>query len=107
MSGAPAALSALAARAIWPGEDTFGISTASGPAAATAFMSASPHGVSRPLMRATTSRPPKPPARDRLRHLRRARLLGVGCDSVLEVENHASAGKLRAFSSARAFEPGM
>ena len=60
-SGAPAARSAAAASITSRGVDTFGTSTPSGAAAATAAMSSLPHAVPSPLMRITTSRLPKPP----------------------------------------------
>ena len=57
-SSAPALASACVALSMSAPLQGFGTSTASGPAAAAAFRSASPQAVSRALMRMTTSRRP-------------------------------------------------
>ena len=44
---------------------------------------------------------------DGLAHLLARQLLGVGGDGIFEVEDQRVRRKPRAFSSARAFEPGM
>ena len=92
---------------IWSGVETFGTRMASGAACAAAVevvdvpgrvdaVDAHDH-----LARAEAA------GLDRLHHLRARRRLAVGRDRILQVEDHPSAGRLRAFSMARAFDPGM
>ena len=60
-----------------------------------------------PLMRTTTSRGPKPPAFTASITCWRADALASGATESSRSRITASAGSVRAFSIARAFEPGM
>ena len=91
----------------WSALDTFGTSTASGLALATALRSSSHHCVSRPLMRTITSRAPKAPALTASETWRRAAAFASGATESSRSRMTASVGKVRAFSMARALEPGM
>ena len=65
------------------------------------------HGESSALTRISTSRLPNPLGGDRLRDLVARHRLGVRRHGILEIEDEAVGGQVRAFSSARAFDPGM
>ena len=87
--------------------EIFGIRIASGAAAAAAVRSSANHGVSKPLMRMNTSRGPKPPAFTAATTWSRAVALASGATASSRSRITPSAGSVLAFSSARAFEPGM
>ena len=99
--------SAISAAAIASGSETFGSRIASGPASAAARRSASPQGVPSPFTRITTSRRPNPPAFTAAQTCVRAKSLVSGATESSRSRITASAGKVRAFSIARAFAPGM
>ncbi len=91
----------------WPGLDTLGTSTASGLALATMLRSSSHHGVSSALMRTMISRAPNPPAVRASKTSPRAVAFASGATESSRSRMTASAGSVRAFSIARAFDPGM
>src|SRR6516164_975455 len=91
----------------WLGLDTFGTSTASGLALATALRSSSHHSVSRPLMRTMTSRAPKEPVVTASNICWRAAALPSGATESSRSRMTASAGKVRALSIARALDAGI
>ena len=88
-------------------DEILGTRMASGLASAAALRSASPQGVESPLTRTTISRLPKPRAFTASHTCWRATSLASGATASSRSRIKASAGRLRAFSSARAFEPGM
>ena len=89
------------------GPEIFGTRTASGPAAAMAARSASPHGVEGALTRTTTSRRPKPPAASAATAAARASRLASGSTASSRSRMTTSHARPRAFSTARALEAGM
>src|SRR5215211_1641108 len=91
----------------WPGVETFGTRIASGAAAPAADRSSGPHSVSIPLMRMNTSRCPKPAAFTAATTWRRASTLASGATESSRSRMTPSTARLRAFSTARAFDPGM
>ena len=104
---APTAISRSITSSNCSGLDTFGSRIASGLACVMALRSSSHHSVSSPLMRTTTSRGPKPPALTASATCWRAAGLLCGATESSRSRMMASAGRLRAFSMARALEPGM
>ena len=94
-------------RSGWSGVDTLGTRIASGAAATAAVRSSANHGVSMPLTRMNTSRAPKPPAFTAATTWLRAVSLASGATASSRSRITPSAGSVFAFSSARAFEPGM
>ena len=85
----------------------FGTRMASGAACAAAARSSACHGVSMALTRMNTSREPKPPAFTASATCRRACSLASGATASSRSRMTPSAGSVRAFSMARAFDPGM
>ena len=90
-TGAPAASSRAGTSSTSATESTLGITTADGPDGAAAAMSSAPHSVSRPLQRIVSSRLPYSPRLTAATAFAR-RLLGVGGDGVLEVEDDRVGG---------------
>ena len=86
---------------------TFGTRMPSGPAWAAALRSSACQGVSMPLTRMNTSRPPKPPAFTASATCWRACSLASGATASSRSRITPSTGRVRAFSMARAFDPGM
>ena len=78
-----------------------------GPALPAIAMSSIHHGVSRLLVRIQTSRLPNPLAAIACAIWSRASALASGATESSRSRMMPSAGRLRAFSSARAFDPGM
>ena len=89
------------------GCEIFGTRMASGAACAAAARSSACHGVSMPLTRMNTSRLPKPPALTASATCARACSLASGATASSRSRITPSTGSVRAFSMARAFEPGM
>jgi len=76
-------------------------------AAIAALRSSANHGVSMPLRRMNTSRVPKPPAFTVATTCSRAAAFASGATASSRSRMTPSTGNVFAFSSARAFEPGM
>jgi hypothetical protein len=89
------------------GLDTFGTRMTSGAARAAADRSSACQGLSTPLMRMNTSRPPKPPAFTASAACLRAVSLASGATESSRSTITPSTGNVFAFSSARTFEPGI
>src|ERR1019366_4559370 len=87
--------------------ETFGTRMPSGRALPAMAMSSIHHGESRLLTRIRTSRLPNPPAAIACAIWSRAIALVSGATESSRSRMMPSAGRLRAFSSARAFDPGM
>src|SRR5476649_1027748 len=85
----------------------FGTRMPSGPAWAAAVKSSTAQGVSSALMRMITSRRPKPPAFTALTTCARAASLAAGATASSRSRMMPSTGSVRAFSIARAFDPGI
>jgi hypothetical protein len=97
---------AAATRSTWSRPLTLGTTTAAGRACAAAARSAPPQGVSRPLQRMVSVRPAVLAATRGGAGRVARRLLGVGGDGVLEVEDQRVGGSVWAFSSAAALDAG-
>ena len=106
-SGAPAASRCASASAIIAAVWTFGSSTAWAGMAAAAVRSSAPQGVSSPLTRTTSSRGPYPPVSSAAAMAERAAAFSDGMTASSRSRISTSAASVRAFSSARGFEPGM
>src|SRR5712692_5340401 len=91
----------------WSGACTLGTRIASGAVCARAARSSANHCVPMPLMRTNTSRAPNPPAFRASRTCARAASLASGATASSRSRMMPSAGRLRALSMARAFDPGM
>ena len=89
------------------GPETFGMRTASGWASTAAARSALPHCVESAFTRITISRLPKPPALTASQTCARACSFASGATASSRSRMIASTGRARAFSIARALEPGM
>src|ERR1700719_3328478 len=87
--------------------ETLGTRMPSGLALAAMVMSSIHHGESSALTRIRTSRLPNPPAAIACAIWSRAAALASGATESSRSRMMPSAGRLRAFSSARAFDPGM
>src|SRR6185436_4637102 len=87
--------------------ETLGTRMPSGLALPAMVTSSIHQGVSRLLTRISTSRLPNPPAAIALAIWSRATALASGATESSRSRMMPSAGRLRAFSSARAFDPGM
>ena len=87
--------------------EIFGTRMPSGLALPAMVTSSIHHGESSALMRISTSRLPNPPAAIACAIWSRASALASGATESSRSRMMPSAGRLRAFSSARAFDPGM
>lgn len=91
----------------WVGHIRGGLGYVAVMAAVIMAMSSSNHGVSAALVRTTTSRGAKPPSCRVAATRARASPFALGATASSRSMTTTSAGRLRAFSSARGFEPGM
>lgn len=107
LSGAPAFSSTASAWRTVSALSTLGSSTASAPLVAAATRSSYPHGVPSALVRTRISRLPYPPSDSALTTFARASAFASGATASSRSKMRPSAGRPRAFSSARVLEPGM
>ena len=94
----------------WVRDFTVGLAQAAGAAGVPVVggdLSSAPQGVSRPLTRITTSRPPKPPALTAATAASRAASFISGATASSRSRMITSASRPRAFSTAFAFDAGM